>query len=43
MRVPRNPIPVVIAFLIAFWLARNGAAAYIHLVLVKIGHALASI
>ena len=40
MRFPRNPVPVILAFLLAFYLARNSAGPYVHLALVKIGHAL---
>jgi hypothetical protein len=39
-RMPRNPIPVILAFLLAFWLARNSAGPYVHLILTKIGHGL---
>jgi hypothetical protein len=41
MRFPRNPVPIALAFLIAFWLGRNHAAPYIHLLLTKLGSLLA--
>jgi hypothetical protein len=40
MRFPRNPIPIILAFLVAFWLGRNHAAPYIHLLLTDVGHLL---
>jgi len=40
MRFPRNPLPVILVFLIAFWLGRNHAAPYIHAVLVHLGNSL---
>jgi hypothetical protein len=40
MRTPRNPFPVILAFLVAFWLGRNHAAPYIHMLLSSIGHLL---
>jgi hypothetical protein len=39
-RFSRNPIPAILAFLLAFWLARNSAGPYIHLLIVKIAHGL---
>lgn len=39
-RFSRNPLPIILVFLLAFWLARNSAGPYIHLLLVKIGHGL---
>jgi len=41
MRVPRNPLPLILIFLLAFWLGRNHAGPYIHLLLVHLGNALA--
>jgi hypothetical protein len=39
-RFSRNPLPLILVFLLAFWLARNSAGPYIHLLLVKIAHSL---